>query len=103
MGKVIKNQIPWTKVLYNEFVDDAILTELEKKVLYARVWEKDKHTILGMSIDFHVSKSTINNCISSIRSKYDYLYYSYPDKYPKRIKSKAERKEMLDKMKIKRE
>ena len=37
MGKVIKNQIPWTKVLYNEFVEDAILTDLEKKVLYARV------------------------------------------------------------------
>lgn len=42
MSKAIKNQVPWTKVLYNDFVDDAILTELEKKVLYARVWEKDK-------------------------------------------------------------
>lgn len=103
MGKTIKNQIPWTKDLYNAFVEDAILTDLEKKVLYCRVWEKEKWTIISMSLEFHVGKSTINNAISSIRSKYDYLYYSYPDKYPKRITSKAERREMLDKMKIKRE
>lgn len=91
MGKAIKNQIPWTKGLYNAFIDDAILTDLEKKVLYSRVWEMDKHTIISMAMDYHVSKSTINNCISSIRSKYDYLHKQYPDKYPKRMTSKAER------------
>ena len=85
MGKTINNQIPWTKVLYNDFVDNAILTELEKKVLYARVWEKDKWTIVGMALEFHVSKSTINNSISNIRSKYDQLHKMYPDKYPKRL------------------
>lgn len=91
MGKTIKNQIPWTKVLYNSFVDDAILTDLEKKVLYSRVWEKDKWTIIGMALEFHVSKSTINNCISRIRSKYDFLHGLYPDKYPSRITSKEEK------------
>ncbi len=98
MGKTIKNQIPWTKVLYNNFLDDAILTDLEKKVLYARVWERDKWTITRMSMEFHVTRSTINNAISSIRSKYDYLNYLYPDKYPKRIKSKIEKKQMVDKI-----
>lgn len=88
MGKKIKNQIPWTKVLYNTFVDDAILTDLEKKVLYSRVWERDKWTITGMALSFNVSRSTINNCISSIRSKYDYLSSLYPEKYPKRITNK---------------
>lgn len=88
MGKKIKNQIPWTKVLYNAFVDDAILTDLEKKVLYARVWEKDKWTITSMALAFNASRSTINNCISSIRSKYDYLSSLYPEKYPKRITNK---------------
>ena len=86
MGK--KNQIPWTKVLYNTFVDDAILTDLEKKVLYSRVWEKDKWTITSMSLAFSASRSTINNCISSIRSKYDYLSSLYPEKYPKRTINK---------------
>lgn len=95
MGKAIKNQIPWTKGLYNAFVDDAILTDLEKKVLYSRVWESDKWTIVGMAMSFHVSKTTINNCISSIRSKYDYLHYKYPDKYPGRI---TKRGQMVDKM-----
>lgn len=94
MGKTIKNQIPWTKILYNAFVDDVILTDLEKKVLYARVWEKDKWTITRMALEFHVSRSTINKCISNIRSKYDYMHNLYPDKYPKRIKSK----QMVDKM-----
>ena len=84
MGKTIKNQILWTRRLYDDFISDAILTELEKKVLYSRVWEKDKWTIVGMSMEFHVSKSTINNCISSIRNKYDCLHNECPDKYPKR-------------------
>lgn len=103
MGKTIKNQIPWTKMLYNAFIEDAILTDLEKKVLYARVLEKDKWTITSMSLEFHVGKTTINNCISRIRKKYDYLSYTYPDKYPRRITNKAEEREMLDKMKIKEE
>ena len=84
MGKTIKNQIPWTRRLYENFISDAILTDLEKKVLYARVWESDKHTIISMAMDFHVSKSTINNCISSIRRKYDRLHKEYAYKYPER-------------------
>lgn len=102
MGKAIKNQIPWTRDLYNAFVEDAILTDLEKKILYCRVWEKEKWTIISMALEFHVSKSTVNNCISSIRSKYDYLCYNYPDRYPKRITSKSEKREIMDKMKTKR-
>ena len=88
MGKTIKNQIPWTKGLYNSFVDDAILTSLEKKVLYCRVGEKEKWTIVSMALEFHVGKSTIDNAISSIRSKYDILHDMYPDKYPERVLSK---------------
>ena len=74
----------WTKPLYNNFLEDAILTDLEKEVLYARVWEKDKWTIISMALEFHVGRSTINNAISSIRRKYDNLSEAYPDKYPKR-------------------
>lgn len=103
MGRTIKNQIPWTRDLYDQFINDAILTSLEKKVLYCRVWENEKWTIISMALEFHVGKSTINNAISSIRSKYDYLHKLYPDKYPKRITSKVEKKEMMDKMKTKRE
>lgn len=80
----MRKKIMWTKPLYNAFLEDAILTELEKKVLYARIWERDKHTIVSMAMDFHVGRSTINNCISSIRRKYDYLSEKFPDKYPKR-------------------
>lgn len=88
MGKAIKNQIPWTRGLYDSFVNDAILTELEEKVLYVRVWEREKWTIVKMALEFHVCKSTINNAISSIRYKYDILHDMYPDKYPKRITNK---------------
>lgn len=92
MGKNPKNQIPWNKVIYNSFVDEAILTDLEKKVLYARVWEKDKWTITSMSLEFNVGRSTINKCISNIRRKYDDLHYLYPDKYPKQITNKMKTK-----------
>ena len=89
MGKSFKNQIPWNKVIYNTFIDEAILTDLEKKVLYARVWEKDKWTITSMSLEFNVGRSTINKCIASIKKKYDNLHYLYPDKYPKQIADKT--------------
>ena len=36
-------------------------------------------------MEFHVGRSTINNAISSIRRKYDYLSDEFPDKYPKRV------------------
>lgn len=92
MGKKIKNQILWTRMLYDKFMEDAILTELEKKVLYSRVWEKDRWTITGMALEFNVSKSTINKTISSIRDKYDHLHSLYPDVYPKRIVDKTQTK-----------
>jgi len=102
MGKSIKNQIPWTKELYNKFTSDAILSDIELKVLYARVWERDKWTITKMALEFHVSRTTINNTISSIRRKYDYLQCSKPDVYPKRITTLEEKKQMVDKMCTKR-
>ena len=81
----MRKKIIWTKRLYNDFLEDAILTDLERKVLYSRVWEKDKWTIVKMAIEFHVGRSSINNAISSIRRKYDYLSEELPDKYPKRV------------------
>lgn len=101
MGKSIKNQIPWTKELYKKFVDDAILTDLELKVLHARVWESEKWTNIKMALEWNVSVTTINNVISSIRNKYDYLHYRYPELYPKRINTIIEKKQMMDKMKQK--
>ena len=81
----MRKKIIWTKPLYNAFIEDAILTDLEKKVLYARVWEKDKWTITSMALEFQVGRSTINNAISSIRRKYDHLSDISPDRYPKRV------------------
>lgn len=102
MGKSIKNQIPWTKELYNKFVGDAILSDIELKVLYARVWERDKWTITKMALEFHVSRTTINNTISSIRRKYDFLQCSKPDVYPKRVTTLEEKKQVVSKMCTKR-
>jgi len=83
MGKSAKNRIPWTNSLYDAFTKEAILTDLEKKVLYSRVWEKDKWTIVSLALENHVSKSTINKCISSIRSKYEYLHSINPKEFPR--------------------
>ena len=101
MGKSIKNQIPWTKELYNKFTGDAILSDLELKVLHARVWESEKWTITKMALEWNVSRTTINNAISSIREKYDYICYCYPLVYPKRVTTVLEKKQMVDKMKQK--
>lgn len=103
MGKMLSKQIPWTKSLYDSFLEDAILTEMEKKIAYCRIWEKDKWTIDGLALRFNTSRSTINNCISSYRRKYDYLHYTNPDKYPKRVRTHLEKEEMLGKLKAKSE
>lgn len=64
----MKKDILWNKVLLEEFVSIASLTDLEEKVLRSRL---QGYTIAEQSDLFNVSISTINRTLKSIDEKYD--------------------------------
>lgn len=61
-------QVPWNKIILEEFIAQAMLTEDEEKVMRTRVagWSIGKQSMqLGMSV------STINRIIKRLKIKYD--------------------------------
>ena len=44
MGKTIKNQIPWTKDLYNAFVEDAITYDEQPLLFGASITQRSRWT-----------------------------------------------------------
>ena len=85
--KEIKTQIPWTKLLLEDFIKEAMLTEDEKFVMRTRCagWSQVKQ-----SLELNVSTSTISNIINRCKTKYDNLSRQFPNKFPVRTVSKVE-------------
>lgn len=74
--------IIWNKVILDEFIRLAILTETEEKILRTRIagWSRAKQ-----SMEFNMSESTVDCLIKLIRQKYD-MVQPYSDVLPKRKK-----------------
>ena len=60
--------IRWNKILLEEFLSIASLTELEEKILRSRL---AGYTIAQQSDMFNMSVSSINRALKSIDEKYD--------------------------------
>lgn len=62
------NDIIWNKIILNEFIDLACLTETEEKILRTRIagWSRVKQ-----SMEFNMSVSTVDSVIRMIKLKYD--------------------------------
>lgn len=61
-------QVPWNKVLYNEFVELGSLSEIECKILETRMkgyTRSEQCDMLGISM------STLDRIISRLKIKYD--------------------------------
>lgn len=60
--------ILWNKIILNEFIDLACLSETEEKVLrtMASGWSRTKQ-----SMEFNMSISSVDAVISTLRKKYD--------------------------------
>lgn len=60
--------ILWNKLMLNEFIDLACLTETEEKILRTRIagWSRVKQ-----SMEFCMSVSTVDCIIRTINMKYD--------------------------------
>lgn len=74
--------ILWNKIILNEFIDLACLTETEEKILRTRIagWSR-----VRQSMEFNMSVSSVDCVIRSINLKYD-MVQPYSTILPKRKK-----------------
>ena len=74
------NDIIWNKIILNEFIDLACLTETEEKILRTRIAGLCS---IHQSMAFNLSVSTVDCIIRTIRQKYD-MVQPFSDILPKR-------------------
>ena len=74
------NDIIWNKIILNEFIDLACLTETEEQILRTRI---DGWSRVQQSMAFNLSVSTVDCIIRTIRQKYD-MVQPFSDILPKR-------------------
>ena len=60
--------IVWNKVILNEFIDLALLTELEEKILRTQIKGWSRTT---QATEFNISVETVDRVLKTIRMKYD--------------------------------
>jgi len=79
-------QVDWTKKIVETFIEEAMLSDLEQKVLKTRVqgWTRTKQ-----AYEFNISMPTLDRCIATLKKKYDEVQKYHPD-LPKRRVSKEE-------------
>lgn len=78
----MSHQVPWNKVIVEEFIEQAMLTKDEEAVLRTRVagWTRTKQAMeLGMSI------STVDKIIARLKAKYDNVQKYDPILPPRRM------------------
>lgn len=83
-------EVPWNKLILEEFIKEALLTKEEEMIMRTRVagWTRTKQSLeLGMSL------STIDKIIRRLKDKYDSVQ-KYDVLLPPRKESEAE--EYLD-------
>lgn len=73
-------EVAWTKRILETFIDEAMLTEDEEKIMRTRVkgW-----TIAKQSLEFGLSESAISKMIQRLKIKYDNVQ-KYNDTLPPR-------------------
>lgn len=76
--------IIWNKIILDEFLDLAMLTDTEERVLRTRIagWSRVKQ-----SMEMHISVSSIDSIIRVIGQKYD-MVQPYSEVLPARRKKK---------------
>ena len=80
------HQVPWGKVILEEFIAEAMLTKDEEWLMRTRVagW-----SISRQAMYMNVSESTVNRMIAELKKKYDNTA-KYNPLLPERKKSKEE-------------
>ena len=74
--------IIWNKIILNEFIDLALLTELEENILRTQIKGLSR---TEQAFKFNISIETVDKVLNTIRKKYD-LVQPYSTILPKRKK-----------------
>ena len=82
MAYTMSKQVPWNKIILEEFIALAVLNEDEEKILRTRVagW-----TITRQSMAFNLSISAVNRIIKRLKVKYDNVQPYSPLLPPRRF------------------
>ena len=82
----MSKQVPWSKVILEAFIEDALLTQEEEMVIRTRVagWTRNQQ-----SMEFGMSISNIDKIIKRLKVKYD-LVQKYNPLLPPRKHSVVE-------------
>lgn len=64
----MSHQVPWGKIILEEFIEQAALTDLEEQIMRTRVagWSRVKQADA-----FGISLSTLDRIINTLKKKYD--------------------------------
>lgn len=81
-------KVPWTKSMLEKFIDEALLTKDEERVLRTRIagW-----SVVQQSMEMGLSTATISRIIKNIVQKYKAVQPLYPDIFPPLKESKYEK------------
>lgn len=84
----MRSKVPWTKTMLEKFIEEALLTEDEERILRTRVagW-----SIAKQSIELNMSASTVSRMVKNIRQKYLTMHSRFPDLFPAIKPSKYDR------------
>ena len=80
------HQVPWNKIVLEEFIRLALLTKTEEEIMRTRVagW-----TITKQALTFGLSEASVNRIIRRLKTKYDQVQ-PYSPLLPPRRYSPAE-------------
>lgn len=73
-------QVPWNKIILEEFIELACLNKLEENIMRTRI---EGWTITKQSHEFHMSESSIKKIIANLKLKYDNVQ-KYSEILPRR-------------------
>ena len=64
----MSKEVQWNKLIFDTFVSEAMLSELEINILKTRIagW-----TTVKQSLEFNMSVANINRIIATLKIKYD--------------------------------
>ena len=81
----MSQQVPWNKIIVEEFVKEAMLTQTEEMVLRTRVagWSR-----VRQSTELNISLSTLDRIISTLKKKYDKVQKHNPILPPRKYSAK---------------
>lgn len=80
----MSRQVPWNRTILEEYIAEAKLTDIEERVIRARIekgWSREK-----TAQEIHCSVSTVDRVIKRLKQKYDSAA-NYDILLPRRAKS----------------